>query len=174
MFEKFLSYRGVEDLADWQRKTSTVRSEQQKRANVKIAVIDDQAFSPQQNLRNAGYSIEEIGDIKNISEVEPYQIVLCDLQDVGAHFQSKYQGGFLIDEIKKSYPEKFVIAYTGGSLDLTVVNYASEAADAFVRKDADIYEWRNTLDDLIDSISDPVDVWRRQRDNLVRADVPTQ
>jgi len=167
-------YKDIEALEEWTRKEARRKSEQEKRTAIRIAIIDDQPFSGQQNLRNAGYNVTEIGDIKNVAEIIQYPIVLCDLQDVGAHFQSKYQGGFLIDEIKKNFPDKFVIAYTGGSPDQSVVNYARRNADAFIRKDVDINEWRDTLDEIIDTLSDPLEVWRRQRDALVDVDVSTK
>ena len=50
---------------------------------------------------------------------------------------------------------------------------ANRDADIFIRKDADIEEWRDKLDDLIDRLCNPVIVWRRQRDALVRNNVAT-
>jgi hypothetical protein len=173
MFEKWHTYQVIDQLADWRKTASALTSDKEKRENIRIAVIDDQAFAPEQNLRNAGFRVDSIGDIKNISEIEPFQVILCDLQGVGAHFESKYQGGFLINEIKRNYPEKFVIAYTGGSLDPSVVGYAQNFADDFIKKDADINEWRDKLDDVIRSLSDPIEIWRRQRDALIDADVST-
>lgn len=174
MFDVLGLFKGIEELAEWSRKNSHSQSEAQKRASVKIAVVDDQAFSAQQNLKFAGYNVEEVGDVKSISELEKFPIILCDLHGVGSYFNSKYQGGFIIDEIKKLYPDKFVIAYTGGSTDPSVVAYAQDVADGFVKKDVDINEWRDTLDALIDGLCDPVEVWNRQRDTLIDRDVPTK
>lgn len=174
MFGLISSFKTIEALDDWQKLNAKSLSEQERRARFKIAVIDDEAFAAGRNLRNAGYQITEVGDIKSVNELDDYQIVLCDLQGVGMHFNSKFQGGFLIDEIKKRYPEKIVIAYTGGALDQGVLRYAQMAADDFVKKDVDINEWRNTLDEVIDALSDPVVVWKRQRDALVDADISTK
>lgn len=66
-----------------------------------------------------------------------------------------------------------MVAYTGGAVDEDVVSYAQMVADEFVKKDVDINEWRDTLDEVIESLSDPVLVWKRQRDALVQADVST-
>lgn len=173
MFERWHTYQCIDELASWKKTASSLTSDKEKRERIRIAVVDDQPFAPEQNLRNAGFKVDSIGDIKTIEELEPFQIVLCDLQGVGAHFDSKYQGGFIINEIKRNYPEKFVLAYTGGSLDASVVSYAQSFADDFLKKDADIDEWRDKLDAVIRHLSDPVEVWRRQRDALVDADVST-
>jgi DNA-binding NarL/FixJ family response regulator len=173
MFERWHTYECIDQLLNRQKTASVLTSDREKRDKVRIAVIDDQPFAPEQNLRNAGFRVDSIGDIKSLDELELYQIVLCDLQGVGAHFESKYQGGFIINEIKRNYPEKFVVAYTGGSLDPAVVSYAQSFADDFIKKDADIDEWRDKLDDVIRLLSNPIEIWRRQRDALVDADVNT-
>jgi len=105
--------------------------------------------------------------------VSPYQIVLCDLQGVGKFLNERGQGAFIIDEVKKKSPEKFVIAYTGGSLDDNVTIKAQQVSDFFLKKDQDIDDWRDRLDYITEQLSDPIEVWRRQRDALVDADVPT-
>lgn len=89
----------------------------EKRKLIKIGVIDDQAFTPHANLKNIGYQIETLGDVTAIDRVQPFQIVLCDLQGVGTALDSRKQGAFLIREAKRNVPEKLVIAYTGGGLN---------------------------------------------------------
>lgn len=172
MFEKLFSYRQISDL-DRSQTFSSLRSDRDRRSLVPIAVIDDELFAAQQTLKNNGYDINVLGDIKNLDEVENYNIILCDLQGVGRHLDGKNQGAFLINEIKRNSPEKFVIAYTGGALSDEITTKANESADAFLRKDADVQEWRDKLDDYIERVSNPIIVWRRQRDALVRKNVST-
>lgn len=66
-----------------------------------------------------------------------------------------------------------MVAYTGGSPDDSITLKAQEVADYFLKKDADIDDWRDILDEIIQSLADPHLVWRRQRDALIEADVPT-
>jgi hypothetical protein len=136
-------------------------------------VIDDEPFTPQNTLKNNGYDIHVLGDIKTLIEIQNYNIILCDLQGVGKHLNERSQGAYLIDEIKRNHPEKFVIAYTGGAVDDAVTIKANESADYFLRKDADIEEWRDKLDGIIEFLSNPVEVWRRQRFALVDNNVST-
>jgi hypothetical protein len=56
-----------------------------------------------------------LGDPSNVDAVVPHNIILCDVQGVGHSLDSKKQGAFLIREIKAHFPDKYVIAYTGGS-----------------------------------------------------------
>lgn len=173
MFERLLSYKLIEDIEIDYRFANSRSSDRARRSSVSIAVIDDEPFKPEHNLRNVGYEIDCLSDIKSISEVEPYHIVLCDLQGVGKSLDSKSQGAFIIDEIKRNHPDKFVIAYTGGSLDSDITLRAQKYADYFLRKDADMDEWRDKLDEVIGLISNPIEVWRRQRVALVESNVNT-
>lgn len=173
MFERLLSYRQIGDLEEQLKLAATARTDRERRALVPIAVIDDESFKPEQNLRANGYNINIIGDIKNLDEIAEFNIILCDLQGVGRHLDTKKQGAFIIDEIKRNHPEKFVFAYTGGSLDDAITVRAQQDADFFLRKDADIDEWRDKLDYVIGLLSNPIEVWRRQREALVDSDIPT-
>lgn len=173
MFEKLFSYRQIASLERKRNLFAATTNDRSRRSQVPIAIIDDEPFAAQQTLTNHGYDVRPIGDIKSLSEIDPYNIILCDLRGVGKNFDKKHQGAYLIDEIKRNHPEKFVVAYTGGALNDEMGQMANRAADSFIKKDAEIEEWRNKLDDLIDRICDPVIVWRRQRDALVKQNVST-
>lgn len=136
-------------------------------------MIDDQAFTPHANLKNIGYQIETLGDVTAIDRVQPFQIVLCDLQGVGTALDSRKQGAFLIREAKRNVPEKLVIAYTGGGLNQALSREASSDADYLLKKDADIDDWVDVLDGFISRILNPYKVWQRQRTVLVDREVDT-
>ena len=105
--------------------------------------------------------------------VEPCHIILCDLQGVGHALDPQKQGAFFIDEIKRNYPEKFVVAYTGGGLNQAITRDAMQSSDVFLRKDSMIEDWRDKLDTLIVKLLDPFQVWERQRIALVHKGVDT-
>lgn len=173
MFERFLSYRQIADIESRQSLYSAISTDRSRRSKVPIAIIDDEPFTAQQTLTNHGYDVRPIGDPKSLSEIENFNIILCDLRGVGQNFDKKNQGAYLIGEIKRNHPEKFVVAYTAGAENDEMSLRANRDADIFIRKDADIEEWRDKLDDLIDRLCNPVIVWRRQRDALVRNNVAT-
>lgn len=141
---------------------------------IPIAVIDDEPFAAETNLRSHGYSITQIGDIKRIDEVEKYQIVLCDLMGVGRHFDPVKQGASLISEIRLTYPAKIVVAYSGSSLSSAPARSAKESADRTLRKDEDISEWRRVLDELIQQAADPYFLWQRIRLQLISMELDTK
>lgn len=145
----------------------------EKRKLIRIAVVDDNIFAPHRNLENMEYSIDFLGDVTAIQKLIPYQIVLCDLQGVGTALDAKKQGAFLIREIKKNFPEKYVVAYTGGGLNQTITREAASDADTLLKKDVDIDQWSETLDELILKLLNPYNVWQRQRRALVDRDVDT-
>ena len=147
---------------------------QSRRKEVKIAVIDDQPFDAGVNLRNYGYDITEIGDIKSVTEVANYPIVLCDLMDVGRHFDDKNQGAAIIGEVRKNYPGILVAAYSGSSSTADPVKKAKMLVDKFIQKDADIEKWVESLDELIAKATDPRGIWLRARRALVEEEIDSR
>lgn len=173
MLEKFKSYRTLATLRNSNAINSFKDSDEARRKKVSIGVIDDKTFEAKQNLENLGYNITFLSDPQRLNVVVPHHIILCDLQGVGQQLDTKKQGAFIIGEIKRNYPEKFVVAYTGGTLDHQVAREAMDRADSFQRKDANIEEWRDKLDDMIQRLLDPVEVWKRQRIALANTDADT-
>jgi DNA-binding NarL/FixJ family response regulator len=141
------------------------------RQSIKIAVIDDQPFAPEHNLKNNQFKIETFRDVQSVNQLAEFPIVLCDLQGVGMQLAADLQGAYLIEEIKANFPEKAVIAFTGGSANSAISRRAAKAADGYLRKDASIEEWRDLLDQHIRNLSDPVYVWKQLRLRLVKADI---
>lgn len=137
-------------------------------------MIDDEAFFPKSNLSTYGYNIIPLGDISSVSDVENHDIVLCDLIGVGLHFDKKMQGASLIKEMKRIYPDKYVIAYTAAALSASVAKQADTFADKIIRKDTQIDEWVDKLDGVLDLIQDPYFTWNRIRINLVSKGVETR
>ena len=117
-------------------------------------------------LRSAQY-------LSTIDVVTPHHIVLCDLKGVGHALDARKQGAFVIREVKASYPEKYVIAYTGGLTHEVISREAFQTSDSFLKKDADIDTWVGKLDDFILQLLDPYIVWQRQRTALVQRQVDT-
>jgi DNA-binding NarL/FixJ family response regulator len=144
------------------------------RKKVSIVAIDDQNFTPEKNLINSGFSIEVRADIQRIPEVEPFAIVLCDVNGVGTNLSTETQGAYVIEEVKKAYPHKIVVAFSAGSKASKIVNSAKMHADADIRKDASIEEWRDLLDGIIRECSNPITVWRKERIRLLSEGIELQ
>jgi hypothetical protein len=139
---------------------------QDQRQLLPIAVIDDEKFGYADLLKQYKFDVTELGDIADIKIVSAYSIIICDIQGVGKSFKSSAEGGYLIKEIRRRYPEKYIIAYSGGTFNPTYKKYFDDC-DATIQKDADIEEWINILDKAVQETGDPVNRWVRLRGVLL-------
>jgi hypothetical protein len=171
MFFCFPKPKSISDLESNKAVYDRTRKPSDLRRSIQIAVVDDQPFAPETNLRNNQFQISVLKDVNNVDELRDYQIILCDLQGVGLQLSSDMQGAFLIEEVKRNFPEKSVIAFTGGSANSNISKRAYQAADDYLKKDASIDEWRDVLDRHIKNLSSPVNVWRQFRLRLVEAGI---
>ena len=139
----------------------------EKRKKIQILVIDDLIFNPEHNLRNNQFQLSIFKDIQRIDQVKDYDIILCDVNEIGLELSEESQGAFIIKEIKKNYPQKIVIAYTAGSRNSNLVIAAREYADDYIRKDASIEAWVDLLDHCINEFTHPIIQWKKQRTLLL-------
>lgn len=153
---------------------SQIYDTRSRRKAVKIAVIDDQPFTPQINLQNNGYKFDVIGDIKNISELSEYQLILCDIKGVGKFIGGANEGSVIIREIKNFHPEKIIIAYSASTTNDRSLGIAKSLADTFLKKDIDIDEWLEALDKWSLIAMDPHKIWIRIRSKLINLDIDSK
>lgn len=165
------SYSSILELRDDAKLSRISKPVNEIRSSVKIAIIDDEKFRPLPNLTSYGYRITELPDIKSILETKEYDIVFCDLMGVGNNFDQSLGGASIIKEIKKNYPSKGVIAYTGSRANTSEAIAARKFADDFVKKDAEISQWVETLDRAINIAIDPYHRWIAARQGLMDIDV---
>ena len=132
------------------------------RDKVKIVAIDDEGFEYAEVLRRHGFQVTVLDDITDISAVETYPIVIADIAGVGLSFKSPYQGAHVIAEIRKRYPTKYLIAYTGQRFDASYNRFFA-LCDASMRKDAESQDWVEALDAAIKVYVDPPEMWRKAR-----------
>lgn len=133
----------------------------------KIAVIDDEPFLKFGSLMAHGFNLTELGgDIKSIEQVMAYPIVICDIKGVGKAFGSDKEGAHVLSEIRKSYPDKFLITFSGMTYDASY-NESLATADASATKDANVDYWTALLEKGLKDIGDPRQRWIRFRKNLL-------
>lgn len=131
-----------------------------------IGVIDDQKFGYFEALRSHGFIMNELGDISDVSAVAAYDIVICDIKGVGSAFGSRYEGAHVISEIRNQYPDKYIIAFSGGQFDPSYKRFFDKC-DLSIRKDADMEDWCIALDETSALLGDPIKRWLRTRSILV-------
>ncbi len=141
------------------------------RGSFEILVIDDEPFTPEAPLRKHGFNIQSQEDIENIDAVAKFPIVICDIVGVGKKFGSSNEGAHLLAEIRKRFPDKYLITNTGAGTT-TRHNKDLRSADIVLSKDVSIDDWVLHLDTALAQVADPVSRWKRIRDRLLLADVP--
>lgn len=141
------------------------------RKHYSIAIIDNEPFPYTNELIAHGFAVKELGDIKDFCAVAEYSIIACDIKDVGHHFGTSYEGAHVISEIRKRYPDKFIIAYSGGAFGAEYKRFW-DYCDIFLRRDVGFDQWKDTLDCGVDTIGDPIRRWKRICDMLLEANMP--
>ncbi len=142
------------------------------RKYVKMLIIDDNDFTPEPYLKANEYQIYHKTDIDTIRDVEPYDIILCDISGVGKKLGYDKEGAFIIREIHANYPSKRIIAYTSYTFDPEYNQFLS-MADFVAPKDFGIDDWINVLDEQVRKSINPVSQWAKIRDYLLENGVST-
>lgn len=137
------------------------------KSKLEIAVLDDNPFAPRDSLLNHNFRLRELGpDIRSIDQVASYPIIICDVRGVAKALGSPLEGAHLISEIRKSYPDKYLISYTGETYSLPITN-ALTSADKRLAKDEPMEVWIKTLEIGLSEISNPKKRWLRMRSALL-------
>lgn len=146
--------------------TKSIQNPSVLRSRHRILAIDDQGFPMREILSTHGFIVVEMDDLKAIEMAHPYQIVICDIRGVGRHFGGRHEGAHLFKEIRKMYPDKYIISSTAYKFNPTYNEYF-KSADTSVQKDADSETWVSILDRAIEVMSDPAARWLRARKYLL-------
>ena len=137
-----------------------------------ILVIDDNPFTFLEALRKHEFNIEQKDDLHSLKDVEAYDIILCDVRGVGKFLESKYEGAYLIKQIKEKYPNKSIVAYTANEYDPDFQTYLSYA-DAIIQKGCALEDWSSLLDKIVKESADPIKQWQKTRSALLESGVST-
>lgn len=105
--------------------------------NTKILIIDDEKLEIEETLRRIGYNVFWKKDIDILTEVEDYQIIICDYKGVGLKFKSEFEGIYLLHLIKEKYPEKIVYLLSAASVNGKVNNYIKYFNELIYKGDED-------------------------------------
>lgn len=137
-----------------------------KRVDVQILVIDDEPFEFMDFLRKHDFNIKYVEDIPAINHVLAYDIIICDIKGVGKKLGTKNEGAHIISEIRKMYPFKTVIGYTGHQHDPSINKYLLLADDVY-KKDLDGDELLEKLDYEVSKVTGVEDQWNRIKKYLL-------
>lgn len=130
-----------------------------------ILLIDDRPPAILDLLRKTGFSVRDIQDIEAIEVAEPFPIVACDIEGIGKSFrpESRTGGIFVLKEIRKHYPDKYLIQYSTKSQD---IDQSLTKADVIFPKDTTIDGWQTTLEKALLELGNPKSRWLKIRRRL--------
>lgn len=120
------------------------------KSNVRILFIDDEKMPIVNNLKKAGFNVEEIKDVKNIDidEVRRSHIIFVDYKGVGKNISPSYEGIGLIKALKDKYSKsKRVILYSAHNQfpKKIVLNQIFNLADDKILKNADFTDFLEVI-----------------------------
>src|SRR5690554_2440279 len=89
------------------------------RSMINVVIVDDEEFVYLEELRRSGFSLSKYDDVPDLQSLEAYPVIICDIKGVGKAFKSRFEGAYLIRELRKKYPFKVLAAYTGSTYDIS-------------------------------------------------------
>lgn len=95
-----------------------------------------------------------------------YQIVISDIDGVGQSFSSEYQGAYIIKELKRLFPDKYLIAMSSKIYNLSFTEILSNA-DVKINRDVNVDIVSEKLNIAIKEISSVKNRWLRVRAQLI-------
>ncbi|RLA21388.1 MAG: response regulator [Gammaproteobacteria bacterium] len=125
--------------------------------NVRILFIDDDVrFKVVKILKTSGWvHTKLVKDVVTLSDNDlmDASIVFVDVQGVGKLLDFQEEGLGLASAIKKNYPDKKVVIYSAETKG-DRFHEALREADSFLSKNADPYEFQQTLESLVEELND--------------------
>lgn len=117
---------------------------------VRILFIDDQWFEVIDTLKNDGWDIEYLSDLKSFSSPELVRahVVFVDYKGVGKHLSTKDQEGLgLVRGIKKHHQKKQVVLYSAhGQFGLADEVEHQKYADEVIPKDSEPFVFTEKIE----------------------------
>lgn len=109
-----------------------------KKDTVRILFIDDKQMPVVDNLKNSGWSVEKIEDVKSEDNeiIQRNHIIFVDYKGVGKNISKKYEGVGLAGSIKDKYGDKKrVILYSANTFsnDAVMSKYLDKIDDRMLK-----------------------------------------
>ena len=142
------------------------------RETIKVCVIDDEGFDINM-LYDLGYkNIRKKIQFESMDEYEDYDIILCDIEGIGINVDVDKQGLAVEEQIKDVYPEKVVLLYSGKNVE--TFGEMPKNLDGYLRKQSSMSELAKSLDAYYKQSIDPINVWKKTRDEMLNNKVSTK
>ncbi len=134
---------------------------------IPICVIDNDAFEYMEALKGLCFHISQLTDVDDVAVLSSFPIIVCDIKDVGKKFRNSGGGGVIVSELRKTFPDKYLIIFSGGTFDVNYNKYFA-VADQSVAKTTTFDDWMKVLDEAVRQMGDPARRWERLRNYLLQ------
>lgn len=130
-----------------------------------VLVIDDKDFINIGTLAANGFRVKQWRDVEDVTLTVKYPIIACDVNGVGNVLRPGSPNGGLhvLHEIKKHYPDKYLIQYSTVRQDF---DENLIAADRIYPKDTSINTWQRDIEKALTVLGNPKLRWIRLRRKL--------
>ena len=126
---------------------------------VRVLILDDAGYNIEP-LKSLGYINVDVKTVfTDMKEIEMYDVIFCDVTDVAKNIYNDGQGAQLASCIKKTYPNKYVVIFSGQTFKPSFSKYFSEV-DAVLDKSANYGEITDHIDKCISIQNDPIKYWK--------------
>jgi len=143
---------GMDKAGGWIKKKfakNSAHSIEEIKKLTQVLFVDDEDFSARLNtIRSAGWNVKQVSDVTNFDseDIKSADIIFMDFNGVGKTLTPKEQGIGLIKSIKKRYPEKFIVFYSGYA-GFIPGHEVHSIADAWIDKHADPFVYVDQIEE---------------------------
>jgi len=123
-----------------------------RRARV-LFVDDESVYYLISNINQAGWNVSHVSEITNFDsdEIRNADIIFLDYKNVGVKLTPTEEGIGLLKVIRKKYPEKHLIFYSGYA-GFIPGHEVHGIADDWIQKNSDPYVYINRIEDAAKKI----------------------
>ncbi len=123
--------------------------------SIRILFIDDNKFPIIENLKDAGYVVDWIKDIKSIEDprVVDAHVLFVDYKGVGKNLSQNKEGVGVCKKLKDTYKEtKYIVLCTGESIPNELLKEIKSVSDDIITKKFETTDFINIIDTALNKI----------------------
>lgn len=124
--------------------------------SLRILFIDDNKFPIIENLKNAGYVVDWLRDIKNIEDpkVIDAHILFVDYKGVGKNLSQNKEGVGVCKMLKNKYKEsKYIVLCTGESIPNELLQEIKSISDDIIPKSLETTDFINIINTALKKLA---------------------
>ena len=161
----------LKTIKSWQE--SNLKKSELGRSHVKICIIDNDGVNLTQLKQQSYEQVTWETDYTKLDDFKDFDVILCDIKGIGLNFKKKKEGLSVAEELKKAYPYKVVLIYSGQNPNDFDPSFdrANNPFDGFVVKGESTLDLVNELDKYCEVFWNPVSGWKRIEQILRKDDV---